>query len=65
MKRELKDHWRGWYFYGCCPGHDMFPVETYSSNRSKRARARDKKVEHQLARSIAKRKTRKEVLELE
>ena len=39
----------------CCPGHDVYPNETYSSNRSKRARARDIKIEHQHARSILKR----------
>ena len=41
MKRELKvlkpnqDE--------CCPGHDSCPNETYSNNRSKKARSRDKK----------------------
>jgi hypothetical protein len=56
MKRELMEQ-EGKHRHGsnCCPGHDNFPHETYKSNRSKRARARDKKVEHQLARTIAKR----------
>lgn len=43
----------------CCPGHDVFPADTYSNNRSKHARSRDKKVEHQLARTIANRELRK------
>lgn len=40
---------------GCCPGHDQWPVETYGSRRSKRARSRDKKLEHRVARTILKR----------
>lgn len=28
--------------FGCCPGHDKYPPDCYSSNRSKRARARFK-----------------------
>ena len=56
MQRELMQqpgkHRKGSW---CCPGHDKFPCETYANNRSKRARARDKKEEHQLARTIAKR----------
>lgn len=50
---------------GCCPGHDTYPVETYSNNRSKRARARDKKMEHQHARSIFKRQLKKDITELD
>lgn len=45
---------------GCCPGHDEWPDDTYRSRRSKRARARDKKHEHKLARSILKRQLAKE-----
>lgn len=43
---------------GCCPGHDTFPNDTYNSNRSKRARARDIKREHQVVRQIYKRQLR-------
>ena len=65
MKRELfqregkqgADCW-------CCPGHDKWPDETYANNRSKHARSRDKKIEHQLARTLAKREMRKELLSL-
>lgn len=50
---------------GCCPGHDILPAETYNSRRSKRARARDKKMGHQLARTRAKRVLRKELFQEE
>ena len=30
----------------CCPGHSMFPKDSYSSNRSKRAQSRDTKIAH-------------------
>jgi hypothetical protein len=53
MRREIASFKR--QVSGCCPGHDTFPCETYSSNRSKRARARDKQLEHQMARSLHKR----------
>ena len=36
--------------WGCCPGHDRFPRDTYNNRRSKKAQARDTKVAHQLAR---------------
>lgn len=61
MRREILNHIRTCCINGCCPGHDTFPNETYNSRRSKRARTRDKKVEHQLARTISKRKLRCEV----
>jgi hypothetical protein len=61
MKREILKHKRHVSF--CCPGHDTFPNETYKSRRSKHARARDKKLEHQVARSMAKRELREEVAE--
>ena len=48
----------------CCPGHDVFPCDTYKNNRSKRARSRDKKVEHQYVRSILKRKLMKQLCDL-
>jgi hypothetical protein len=38
----------------CCPGHDKWPSSTYGSNRSKRARARDKAREHRYARRVTK-----------
>lgn len=59
MKREILKHKR--HVSTCCPGHDTFPNETYKSRRSKHARARDKKLEHQVARSMAKRDLREEV----
>lgn len=46
---------------GCCPGHDTFPDHTYNSRRSKKARARDIKIEHQLVRTIQKRQFKKEL----
>jgi len=45
----------------CCPGHDKFPSDTYVSNRSKRARAKHIKTEHQVVRAITKRIIRKEL----
>ena len=36
----------------CCPGHDTFPTETYNNRRSKKARSRDKKLEHRMARHL-------------
>lgn len=36
---------------GCCPGHDKFPAETYSTSRSKHAQTRDTKIAHQRARA--------------
>lgn len=60
MKREiiLAGIHPGW----CCPGHDLYPNETYSSRRSKKARARDKKMEHQHARSIFNREVKKQIM---
>lgn len=62
MKRELFLVKIRKHVNGCCPGHDDFPNETYRSSRSKKARARDKKLEHQYARSLIKRKLRKEIM---
>lgn len=59
MKREIVEITRpGW----CCPGHDKYPGDTYRSNRSKRARARDIKKEHRHVRRVVKGRTRKEAL---
>lgn len=58
MRREIINILK--HVSGCCPGHDKYPGDTYKSNRSKRARARDKKIEHQHARSILKRNTKNE-----
>lgn len=55
MRRQIRDMLLGWKVGRCCPGHDTWPCETYSSNRSKRARSRDKKREHQYARALLKR----------
>ena len=38
---------------GCCPGHDLFPPDSYNSNRSKRAHARAAKIAHRRARRQA------------
>lgn len=59
MKRLILSFKRG--VCGCCPGHDQFPNDTYKSRRSKKARSRDKKVEHQMARTLMKRNL-KEIL---
>ena len=61
MKREMMKIDR--HVSDCCPGHDTYPNETYSSNRSKRARSRDKKVEHQHVRSILKQRLASEIKE--
>jgi hypothetical protein len=58
MKREILTKRRD--VSGCCPGHDQYPAETYRNNRSVRARARDKKLEHQHARTLGKRELRTE-----
>jgi len=39
----------------CCPGHDNWPCETYSTRASKRARSKGKTREHKYARTLAKR----------
>lgn len=36
----------------CCPGHDEWPNDTYRNRRYKKARSRDKKLEHRYARHI-------------
>lgn len=61
MRRELTKLVKVCY---CCPGHDKYPTEKYSSNRSTRARARDKKTEHQVVRRIQRRRLDKELTEL-
>lgn len=53
MKRDLLNYRRG--DCGCCPGHDKFPDNTYSSRRSKKARHRDRQLENQTVRQIKKR----------
>ena len=50
MKRQILSLKRG--VCGCCPGHDDYPNESYNNRRSKKARARDKKKEHQHARHL-------------
>ncbi len=49
----------------CCPGHDAWPHETYKNKRSKQARARDIKKEHQLARTLEKRELNKELKDID
>lgn len=46
---------------GCCPGHDKFPSDTYSTSRSKRAQARDTKLAHGRARA----RSRAEIIQRE
>lgn len=45
----------------CCPGHDLFPNDTYNSRRSKKARARDKKLSSKMARRILKQRDKGEI----
>lgn len=52
MQREILKFKRKRHINGCCPVHDDFPDETYKSRRSKKARARDKRAEHQYARTL-------------
>ncbi|WP_315768481.1 MULTISPECIES: hypothetical protein [unclassified Bradyrhizobium] len=40
--------------YGCCPGHDLYPSETYNSRRSKKARSRDNAKMHRAFRRTSK-----------
>lgn len=54
MKREILNHKQSLFISGCCPGHDDWPVDTYRSRRSKKARARSKQKEHQYVRTLAK-----------
>lgn len=62
MQRQIRQV--GYHPGLCCPGHDKYPNDVYGSVRSKRARARDIKKEHQHARSILKRKLYKEIIEI-
>lgn len=52
MKREILGFKREITISGCCPNHDTWPVETYRSRRSKKARSRDKAKEHRHARHV-------------
>jgi hypothetical protein len=53
MKRDIKLIKRlGKTVDDCCPGHSVFPSDTYKNRRSKRARSRDKKIEHRYTRRI-------------
>jgi hypothetical protein len=40
MQRHRRPYGRDRKQYGCCPGHDEYPSETNSNNRSKRAKSR-------------------------
>lgn len=53
MKREIDTLRSG--HSGCCPGHDDYPTEKYSSRRSTKARSRDKTKEHKHVRTLNKR----------
>lgn len=61
MKRELEQY--GYHTGRCCPGHDKYPTESYATRTSKHARSRDKKAEHQHARTIRKRNLFNELME--
>lgn len=61
MRRQIKDLLLGRKFGNCCPGHDTFPCDSYRNRRSKHARARDKKAEHQFVRTLFKRALFKEL----
>lgn len=56
MKREILDHKRYKFIGGCCPGHDTWPDDVYSTRSSVHARAKGKAKEHRLVRRIAKQK---------
>ena len=60
MKREILKHKLASAISGCCPGHDDWPNDTYSNNRSKKARSRDKAREHRTARHLSKNQISKE-----
>jgi hypothetical protein len=47
---KRKDHW-------CCPGHDKFPMDSYRNRKSKKARARDIKQAHSIARACERMET--------
>lgn len=47
--------------YGCCPGHDTYPSERYSSRRSDKARSRDNKQCHRRGRRTDKMQLQQEV----
>lgn len=51
MRREITDVYKPGH---CCPGHDKYPADTYSSNRSKKARPEGIKREHRHARRVKK-----------
>lgn len=46
----MKAYGRNRRHFGCCPGHDTFPSETYNNRRSKKAHSRDNKVMHRAER---------------
>jgi hypothetical protein len=45
---------------GCCPGHDKFPKQKYSSRRSQRAHAKANRIAHKRARARSALLTRRE-----
>lgn len=65
MKREIFKYKRGENICGCCPGHDLFPCETYRNRRSKKARSRDRKKENQYVRQLQKRELQELIEEYE
>lgn len=54
MKREILKLKLGCMIGGCCPGHDVWPTETYKNRRSEKARSRDKGREHRYVRRVMK-----------
>lgn len=58
MRREICDVYNPGH---CCPGHDKYPNDTYSNNRSKSCRAKGIKKEHRHARRVKKYLLKKEL----
>ena len=54
---------KSWNTRGCCPGHDLFPRESYSNRRSVKKHRADTKLAHRLARRIGRYRIEKEINE--
>jgi hypothetical protein len=57
MKREIRQLVSN--MDDCCPGHDSYPSDTYSSRRSKKARSKGIKREHKYVRHLVKQELHK------
>lgn len=60
MKRDILRIRLGKMISGCCPGHDDYPNSSYKNRKSKKARAKGKKVEHRYFRRVMKQKIAQE-----